>query len=567
MTDENDEARTPFGSIGGEDQPGGAAASPPPPPASQAPTSPIVPASIAPPVAPTPPAPTAAGGFAQQASQHAPYQPPQKKSKVGWIIGGVVLLLFVLGGAVISVLAFASSDGDDDTVTTEIVEPDEPAEVDDEIDSDTGTEVDDADGEVEPEDEVVDETADEDDDDVLLGTVSDPVEENVSTIEVADGDFIEISAEIAPNGFDVYLIELEAGSSVEVTAQSSGEDVLDSMMRVLDPGGSQISFNDDNDSGLFRSVDPQVSFVAETAGTYTVEVLGFNAVTAGEYLLTVNRTGTTLALDSVDPDNVGDDEPLPQAGDDDEGEEGILGVEDDVTLTVGPNEVQVVEGSIEDTRYVDLYELDLQAGETVRIAAVADPDTELDLAITVFDFSFNLIGFDDDVGPIGSIGSDRNPEIEFFAPTTDTFLFDLLALSEATGSYTLTVERGEVVPETLQVDELQDLPSSLFLERGESVTVTGSVSNSAAFDLILEIGDEVTVTVEAADPNELDPTVTMEFGGWVVDYNDDALDPLAVNSEFDSQINLTTGNAGIHTILVNGFDGSAGEFTMVVERS
>lgn len=587
MTDENDEQRTPFGSIGGEDQQNPAPA-PPPPPAAQAPTSPAAPSSpvvppapvaptapVAPaaPSTPTPPQPAAssfntvspgpavAAGAHQATYQQGSYQPPEKKSKAGWIIGGVVLLFLVLGGGVIAALALFGS-SDDDTVAAEaVVEEeevvDEPA---DEIDSDTGTEVDDVDADVET-DEPTDELVEDDDDsDVPLGTVTDPVEEDVTTIEVVDGDVLEIPAEIAANGFDVYLLQLDAGSSVEVTAQSSDDQLLDSMMRVLDPDGAQIAFNDDAEVELPFTFDPQVNFVAETAGLYTIEVLGFDAVTEGEYLLTINRTGEPLEFEDV-----GGAITTPDGDDDDEG--GFLGVEDEVVLTVGPNEVEVVEASIEDTQFVDLYEFDLEVGETVRIAAVADADTELDLAITAFDADLNIIGFDDDAGPLGVLATDLNPELEFIAPATDTFFFDVLAFTEATGGYTLTVERGELNLEAIEAEELADIPSSLFLESGDSITVAGVVGGEDAFDLILDIGDEVTVTVEADDPDELDPTVTLEFGGWAIDFNDDASDSSAVASQFDSQLSVFTGNSGIHTITVGGFSGTTGPFTMTVERN
>ena len=586
MTNENEDPRAPFENIGGSDA--GASSPPPPPPATQAPSAPTPPVNPAPPppaVTPPPPAassantapssfntvsggPTAAtGGAVGQPFQQAPYEPPEPKSKIGLVIGAILLFFLVLAGGVVAVVALARG-GDDDTVVAEEPEievaEEESEPVDGEVDSDEGTEVQEA--------EVEDETSaePEDDSDVPLGTVTDPVAEDFADLAVADGAVEEVSGELSPNGFDTYSIEVEEGNVIEVTVQAVGDGGLDTLLRAVDSNGRQVAFNDDAppEAGLPGLFDSQLFYVADSTGTHIIEVLGFDGETSGEYLLTVNRTGEALTF--ADLAEGGDGDGAVPA------ERGEFEIEDDVILTTGPNVVEVIDASIESFNGLDIYELELEAGEQVRVAVEADPESLFDPVLTVFDIDLNSVGFNDDAETITTIDGNTDSELEFVAPESDSYLLNIVSFGEEVGAYTLTIERSEGSDADPEVPELADLPSSLFLESGDSVTVSGNVGLDDAFDLILERGDELIVTVNADDPvvlgsidqgDQLDPIARLEFGGWVVDLNDDAVDETAVNSSFDSQLILNTAHTGIHTIVVEGFGGTTGAFEMIVERN
>lgn len=536
----------PFGNIGR------GAPTPPPPPA---PTPRAAPTPPAPPPPPAPPSPSwaAAPGAPQSGAtpnaqyQQPSYQPPEKKSKTGLIVGGVVLLLLVLGGMGVGAFALLGSDDSDDTAddTDVELESDTGGEsTDDELVADQGSDLDEADVVVDDSDD----PTDQDGSDLPLGTVSDPVAEDFTVIDVANGFVGEYDAALQPNGFDEFAILLEAGDAVEVTAEATSDSTLDTTIRVVDPAGDQIAYNDDADSfaNLAGPYDSQTFFIAEASGQYIIEVIGYDATSTGPYELTVNRTGEELEFGG---DSTFDDEILE-----------LVGIEDEVVLTALPNDVQSIDASIQDPQLFDVYEVALEEGEVVRLSAVAGSDTSLDPVLAMFDEDLNSVAFAND--SVLSI----NPDVVITAPRDATYFIEVFGFDNEVGAYTFTIERGQGA-ELVVDNELADLESSLFIEPGETVVVEGATGSNDAFDLILNTGDQVVVTVTSTDPTALDPIATLAFGGWIVGLNDDAVDPTAVADEFDSQLITSTANAGIHTITVDGYGGSSGAFTMEVTRN
>ena len=259
--------------------------------------------------------------------------------------------------------------------------------------------------------------------DEVFDTFADPALEQDTPISVGDGEVAQFEGEIAANGFDTYSIELEAGSTVVVTAQQDGGD-LDTTLRVVDPSGNQLAFNDDASAvaDLPSSRDSQVIFIVENTGLHIFEVAGFSAQSSGPYLLTVDRAS-----------------------------DGIVDAE----------------------------------GET-------EPDNST-------------------------------------SPLVDT--------------------------------------TAISVASGEELNIAGAVVEPVGYDIEVDAGDELVITVERVEGGTLDPVVTLLLGGVEVGRNDDAEDSTAVADSFDSQLIVTVGETGTHTILVEGFAGATGDFIMRVERN
>lgn len=457
------------------------------------------------------------------------------------------MFVVVAGVAILAALVLFLRSGDDVEIADDRVELEGDSEASDEPGGD------DSDGEgVEP--GVDSETEDELD----FGFGPPPSQEDRSPIEVANGAVDEFEGEINENQFDVFEIDVERGDELVVSVESSE---FDTLLRAVDPTGDQVAGNDDADAtaGLASSLDSQIAFLAETTGTYGLEILSYDAEASGEYLLTVDRTGEGVVPDGES----GDLEFEPALN------PGSAGLEDAAVLTIAPNGADAISGALDDPAAYDSYTFQLEAGETVSITAEANPEGELDTFITVVDGAGGVVAINDDAAFDGVVGQATDSQLELRVVEAGDYSVQVASYASiSSGEYTLGIQRsagdgGGAPP----VDELLELDSSLFIDPGETLVVDGSVETETFYDLLLEAGDRITVTVESADPAAFDPAVFLSFGVYDVAANDDAPSSSALADPFDSQIDITTANTGIHTIAVLGFGGSTGDFTMTVQRN
>ncbi len=193
--------------------------------------------------------------------------PSSAAPKTSGLIAGAAVACFLLaGGVVVAVGAIFAADSSTDRSpleTQEIVEAASPENGPAEIAADPG-----------------------------FDRSGPPLPDDVRDVVVADGTIEVFPGEIYPNGFDTFFVVLEAGSFVTVTAQANGSD-LDTVLVVVDPTGEQVGANDDAAAfeGLINQLDSQVEFTTNVTGRYAFEVVGFDAESAGQYVLTVDRTG------------------------------------------------------------------------------------------------------------------------------------------------------------------------------------------------------------------------------------------------------------------------------------
>lgn len=469
------------------------------------------------------------------------------------IILGALVFIVIASVVIFAGLVAIFRTGDDaadaadvDRVEVEVVEEDDSEEVDE------PNEPDDQDDDADPSSDSDDSGST--DGDSVFG--AEPVQEDVSEIQVANGSVDEFEGEIGPNGFDVFQLDLEQGTEVIVSVQANNGE-FDTLLRAVGPSGEQVAGNDDADAsaGLFSIFDSQVVFVADAGGTYELEVLSYDASMGGSYVLTVDRTGEGFVPEDV--------EFAPAL------EPGSGGLEDSVVLTTGPNAVETLLGNLEDPTAFDSFSFELEAGETVTISAEGDPTGALDAFMTLANEAGAIVAINDDARAQGVVGQTTDSYLEVRVVEAGTYAVEVASFAaQSSGEYTLTIARtesdgGGAPP----VDELRELDSSLFIDPGETLTVEGTVEFEALYDLVLDAGDRVTITVESADPATFDPAVFLSFGAFDIGANDDAADPSTVADQFDSRIELTTANTGIHTIAILGFAGSSGDFTMTVERN
>lgn len=477
-----------------------------------------------------------------QQNWQQPDYPEQGKFNLPLVVGAILVFFLLLGGG--ALLAILAVRGSDETATVD--EPDAPAE------PEVVEEPEVAEFE---EPEVVDEPeeVEEPDVDLPLGSVEDPVAEDTTAITVADGELERFDGEIGPNGFDTFTIDLEAGVEVVVSAEA-GQPTLDTVIRVVGPVGNQIDSNDDaaQSANLASQFDSQVIFIVEEEGTHTFEVLGFDAQSVGPYVLTVNRTGEVAdsAIEAAPATPV------------------ELVLEDETNLSTAANEAEVVEGSLDSPLGFDSFIVDLEAGETVNITVEGADDGPLDPFITLTNPDLGVVGTNDDAIAELAVGRPQDSQLVTQVQQTGTYVIDVTSFAAQTsGAYVFTLERGEGDGAEVAVPELAGGERDLVIEPGGQIVVEGSVAlGLELYDIVLEAGDIVIITVEAVDP-ALDPVAGLRFGENDLGFNDDSEDPTAVNDPFDSQFIISTANTGIHQIFVAGIQGSTGAFTLTVARA
>ena len=230
----------------------GSSTQPPPPPAQ--------PLSAPHATSPPPPmqqyVPPATGAYAPPPSTG--YQQRPSSSKTPWILGGAALVvLFLVGLFAVGLFLFRSSEDlrDDFAADPEVTL------------SDRGT------------------------DRLTSSGSTDALPEDRIEIQVSDNNVLEFEDSITANSYDTFLIELEAGSSVQVTVEAAGGSGLDPVLGAVSPSGQQVAANDDAllAGDFLAGLNSQIEFTADSTGTYTFEVVGYDQNESGDYLLIVDR--------------------------------------------------------------------------------------------------------------------------------------------------------------------------------------------------------------------------------------------------------------------------------------
>ncbi len=226
---------------------------------------------------------------------------------------------------------------------------------------------------------------------------------------------------------------------------------------------------------------------------------------------------------------------------------------------------------------IDIFEFTLDAGETAQITAIAD-GASLDTVLYLTDEAGVQLGTNDDALSSAGLPSAFDSQLVFTAPTAGVYKIEIEGYGLAdNGGYQLLIEPGDAVGvEQEDGPELETpLPTAesigtLEVARGATLSLTGFVGGSQgdpAYDIELTGGEELIVTVESVNPNDLDPRVTLTLDGFEIGVNDDAFDSSAVADSYDSQLILTVPEDGVYQVIIDGFADSEGDFNMTVERN
>ncbi len=99
--------------------------------------------------------------------------------------------------------------------------------------------------------------------------------------------------------FKNYIVELEAGQSVLITAEATSGD-LDTYLTLYDPSGASVVENDDRNPG--EILDSALGYTATVSGAYTIKVSRYEpGDSSGDFVLniTIGDEGVLAGLDSL----------------------------------------------------------------------------------------------------------------------------------------------------------------------------------------------------------------------------------------------------------------------------
>jgi hypothetical protein len=261
-----------------------------------------------------------------------------------------------------------------------------------------------------------------------------------------------IQGEIAERGeSDTYTYSGSAGEQITVTMTAADGSMLDTVLELYDSNDEFLASNDDAESSN-DTTNSQLIYVLPSDGSYRIVAMAFAGASVGEYTIELT-TGTASA--PSDPETPS----APSEG-------GNLSFDEPAT------------GSISAAQSIT-YSFSASAGQTLRIAVDARPDTLIDL----YNADGVLLFSDDDAGP------GLNPYLRsWIVPTDGDYTLTLTALpNEAEGEFSLVVNvlevlespivYGDTIEASLALTQLQRYTFEGVLGEVIRAQVTGSFDN------------------------------------------------------------------------------------------
>ena len=254
--------------------------------------------------------------------------------------------------------------------------------------------------------------------------ISDANDSNVSS----DGTrSTTINGSIDPaNDVDLYSLQVNSGDGiildVDSAILSSG---LDPILRLFDSSGNELAVSDDDAApGEDFSVDPYLTFVANTTGDYYVGVSSFSNFEYDPFdsSNSGNNSGGSngdyeLNIDLVEVEP--DDDP-----------DNTIAEAIDTNISSSGQDSTVIQDSISPQGDADVYKFQLDEGDVVSLNINAsDLDTGLDPILRLFDESGNELVVNDDNNAPGEDFS-LDSYIEFTAPATGNYYVGVSGFSD-----------------------------------------------------------------------------------------------------------------------------------------
>ncbi|AFZ51399.1 Ig-like domain-containing protein [Dactylococcopsis salina] len=400
---------------------------------------------------------------------------------------------------------------------------------------------------------------------------------NNTQLNLEENPNVTLSGEIGDNNFenqdvDLYRVTLAKGQQLSAEINTDNSSSLDSILRIFDQNGTEVALNDDQKND---STDSLVKFTVEDAdrATYFVGVSGFDNRTynpnlensgtkgsTGEYNLTLTLTDSPLESpvndtipQAVDTASVLEEERLFR-------EEAFIG--DNATFQANKD--------------VDLYQVQLQQGETITIDIDTEANSPLNLILQVFNANGGQVpqGFNNSGTAPDERDNNADPYLEFTAPFSGAyyvgisdepndlytpFIAESGVAAGATGAYQIEISQNiaaeDAAPETNPNDTLDtatlitlgDQVQSTIGNRADFVTVPGL--DVDIYFVSLNKGQEISISLNST--SRLDPVLRFfNSNGAEIAFNDD------IGSSNNSFLELTIEETGNYYIGVSGFDNS-----------
>lgn len=320
-----------------------------------------------------------------------------------------------------------------------------------------------------------------------------------------------------------------ASETISVTARSlEAEDVLDPMLTVLDPSGSQLASNDDHRTNR-TDLAPHDSLIdglaLPAAGRYVIQVAAVDASMEGDVEVVVTEGSA----------------PTPE--------------ETSADLTVSDRVP-------DNAPYV--YDFQAKAGEVVTISVRAT-DNQLDPTVSLRDSSDRELASNDDQTTSTVLGPYDSEIAGFTIPASGTYTVQITGFAGVGGTFTLTIARGG---QPVSVTPQPTIEAPTATPEQSSQVVHGSVESGSTFTYSFDgnAGDVYIITA-LADTQDFDPRMSIYLNDNYVADNDDygTTDPGMKST--DSRIyDLILAETGTYEIDVHGYSDSSGDFTLTLDR-
>ena len=327
---------------------------------------------------------------------------------------------------------------------------------------------------------------------------------------------------------DEYVIELDEGEGVIITAVASNGSQLDTYLSLENEDGDEVASNDDFE--FPDSTNSRIGYVAEDDGDYTIIVSNYPG-SDGDYELTIEYVSAEEAAEfSEDTDS-------------------------DIEDLIGEPDLEF-EGFVSDDSD-DEYDIELNEGDAVVIIARAADDSELDTYLSLLNEDGDEVAYNDDVVP----GEDFNSQIVYIADEDGDYTIIMSNYPDSEGDYELkiTFVTAEIAREVIAESDFIDTTPV----REPDEEYTGELEDDGdiqEYGIQLEAGDNIIAALYATD-GEFDALLyVLDPDGVEISRNDDRADYDAL----DSQVTFTAETSGKYTLVVSHYPGYPGEYRLEV---
>lgn len=329
---------------------------------------------------------------------------------------------------------------------------------------------------------------------------------------------------------DEYVIELDEGDGVIITAIAPDDSGLDTYLNLENEDGNEVAFNDDFEYP--DSTNSRIGFVAGDDGEYTIIVSNYPD-TAGDYELTIEYVSADEAEEMSTDDSVDIEDII---GDPDLEFDGFVDDDDD-----------------------DEYDIELDEGDAVVIIAEASSGSALDTFLTLLNEDGDEVAVNDDAIP----GEVFDSQIVYVAEEDGDYTIVMSNYPGSEGDYDLTVtfvteEEAQEVIEASGYIEIDTTP-----ERDPDEEYTGELEDEGdteEYSIDLDAGDSIIAALYATD-GEMDTLMyAIDPDGVELIRNDDRSD----YASLDSQVAFTAQESGEYTVVVSHYPDFPGEYRLEI---